>query len=1262
MDKIYFTINGDRFTLSGSEVSPTTSLNDYLRNYLGLHGTKAMCHEGGCGACVVSVSMTHPGTKEKRVFAVNSCLVHILSCHQWDITTIEGIGNRKDGYHKLQTRLAAFNGTQCGYCTPGMVMNMYSLQNSTDKLSMHEVERSFGGNMCRCTGYRPIMDAFKSFAVDRDSRLKDRVQDLEELDKVKCRKNCERKCSEGDDWCIIEETNDRLMKLGGANRWYKAYTVDDVFKVLTKEGTDNYILAAGNTGKGVYPNTPEPRVYIDISSIETLRDTFTDGNLVLGAGMTLTDLMSTCLARAKANQEYSYLKLFWDHLELVAHVPVRNIGTIGGNLVLKNKHHDFPSDVFLLLETVQGCVTTVDNNKKETVTRAKDFVQMDLSNKLVINVKLPPLSSKNLIRTYKIMPRAQNAHAIVNAGFLFHLDKKNLIESSNIVFGNISPDFIHAKETENFIQGKDLFIDETLRKALEKLQQELVPEDNPPEPSPYCRKAIALGLFYKAVLSLSPSVNPRYKSGGEVLSRPIATGTQTYDTDKSLWPLNQPVEKLEGLSQCSGEARYCGDRHEAPRDVHVAFVLSTICVGEIVSFDPSEALKTPGVVGFFTAKDIPGRNTFTPIEVPLQAEDEVILPEKKVSYYGQPVALIAATTHKLAIRAAGLVKVKYNQSKQKPVLSIQDALKAPDKDKRIRQENSIAPTDKGTDIAHVIKGSYYVPDQYHFTMETQSCTVGNTRRGLVVRSATQWMDLVQSAVAKSLNLPLNSVTVEVTRIGGGYGAKAGRSSLIACACALVAHKLNRDATMVLPLTHNMAAIGKRQPCYAEYEIAVNAEGVIQYLNLSCYSDNGCSFNDTSASDLPSALSNLYDTSRWSIKTYSVLTDKASNTWARAPTTTEGTAVSEHLMERIAYTMKKDSLDIKMLHISSTNSSIKDMIDQFKMDTNYDDRRAEIAKFNSENAWTKKSLRVSLMAYPIIYYGNFPVTISVYHTDGTILISHGGIEMGQGINTKVAQVCAYSLKVPLEIVKVKGADSFVSPNAMASSGSITSESVAFATIKACDELSKRLEPVRQGLNEPTWEEVVQAAFVKGINLQVSATTSEESNLQPYPVYGVGSVEIVLDVLTGSHQISRVDIVEDTGQSISPALDVGQIEGAFIMGLGLWTSEKLIFSPTGQLLTDRTWTYKPPGVNDIPADFRITFKRNSFNNNGVLRSKTTGEPALVLAVVVTYALHEAICEARKEYGHVDTDWVQVDTPYCVENIIKGIDPSINYFKIK
>ncbi|KAI5646230.1 aldehyde oxidase and xanthine dehydrogenase, a/b hammerhead domain-containing protein [Phthorimaea operculella] len=529
-----------------------------------------------------------------------------------------------------------------------------------------------------------------------------------------------------------------------------------------------YFLTA-NILRGVYPKTSEPKIYIDISSIESLKEASMDLNLVLGAGMSLTEMMTECKQRAQSNANFKYLDEFYKHLDLIAHVPVRNIGTIGGNLAMKNAHHEFPSDIFLLLETVQATVCILSNTLEKKDLSMQDFLKEDLRNKIILDVKLPPLSATYHIRTYKIMPRAQNAHAIVNAGFCFKLDSANKVESANITFGNISARFIRANDTEGVLRGQELFADETLQKAL---------------------------LYPRAILSLCPSANQRYISGGTLIDRGISRGTQAFDTDKTLWPLNQPVPKLEATIQCSGEAKFSCDVVMPSRAVHVAFVLSTICTGEIVAFDESEAMfrllkvllrrgaafesgacglrtvynictgeivafdeseamKLPGVVAFFTAKDIPGKNTFTPTDVPWQESEEEILAAKKISYYGQPIALVAAVTQRLALEAAELVKVTYNKSDAKPVLSIKDALAAPDKDRRIREEVSVKAKNKGSDVQHTIKGNFTMGSQYHYTMETQCAYVTSTEQGLKVRSSTQWMDLVHVAVAQSMGLKEN---------------------------------------------------------------------------------------------------------------------------------------------------------------------------------------------------------------------------------------------------------------------------------------------------------------------------------------------------------------------------------------------------------------------------------------------------------------------------------------------------------------------------
>ncbi|GBP91385.1 Xanthine dehydrogenase 2 [Eumeta japonica] len=652
---------------------------------------------------------------------------------------------------------------------------------------MEEIENSFAGNICRCTGYRPIADAFKSFACNANRTLLDKVCDLEDLAAFKpCGVLCAGKCrhkktgmskkpllgkfdyesddngfenKNEEDWCILHGSDNKMIVIDiGDHKWYKTYSLDEVFKAMGNN-TD-YKLIAGNTGQGVYHVTDYPQNVIDVSSVSELRGYFIDVNLVLGAGMPLAEMMDVFKKLSRERKEFSYLKEFYNHMDLVAHVPVRNIGTIGGNLFMKHEHNDFQSDVFLLFETVGATISIGEANKETVIVYLKDFLKINMKGKIILNVKLPPLSLCCLVKTYKIMPRSQNAHAHVNAGFMFRFDRKtNKIAEANIVFGSISPTFIHATKTEALLVGKYLFTNDTLQLALKTLADEIKPEASPAEPSTAYRKMLAISLFYKAILSLCPddAVDKRMRSGGSVIKRSVSQGTQTYDTDKSVWPLNQPIPKIEALVQCAGEAVFANDLPAQPGEVYGALVLAKAPAGSVIdSFDAAEALKLDGVVAFYTAKDIPGKNSFVPVGALLIQEEEEILCSKIIKYFGQPVAIIVANREKLANKAANMVKVKYATiNKNKPLLTIEDVLKSPEKKARVVNNKTVEPTARGNDIKCIVTGEYTIESQYHYFMEPQTCVVKPTEDGMEVHSATQWLDLTNTAISEALNVPAN---------------------------------------------------------------------------------------------------------------------------------------------------------------------------------------------------------------------------------------------------------------------------------------------------------------------------------------------------------------------------------------------------------------------------------------------------------------------------------------------------------------------------
>ncbi|XP_055686789.1 uncharacterized protein LOC129792085 isoform X2 [Lutzomyia longipalpis] len=1259
--EVTFTINGKPFRVESGKLSPNTSLNAFIRSHANLTGTKFMCLEGGCGACIVALKGIHPVTKDHATWAVNSCLFPVFSCHGLDVITVEGLGDRKNGYHVLQSRLAKMHGTQCGYCSPGMVMNMYSLLESNGgKVTMEQVENSFGGNICRCTGYRPILDAYKSLAVDADPALKAACGDIEDLPKVcpKTGENCVGRC---------HKSEALHMPLADGKEWHRVYTVGDILKVLETVGDRPYMLVAGNTAHGVYRRSREIEVFLDVNAVEELRTHAIGETLDVGANIPLTEFMQV-LTEASAKNEFKYAEEMVKHIDLVANVPVRNVGSVAGNLSIKHQHNEFPSDIFLLLVTVGAKFTIRDTKGSDLVVAAEDFLGIDMKKKILTKISLPALpADKFEMRSFKITPRAQNAHAYVNAGFLFEFSSaRDKIQSARICYGGINPKFVRASAAEKLLVGSDPFTNDTLKKVIDSLKDELKCDAVMPDAAPEFRQKLAIGLFYKAILGMAPEgkVRKEFKSGGSVIDRPLSSGKQTFDTYKGNWPLTQPVEKLEATIQCSGEIKYTNDFPKMPNELWAAFVHATEVQSVIKDVDPQDALKIPGVVAFFGPKDIPGNNNFSPVG--LMGGTEEIFCSGKVLFNGQPAGMIVAERFDLAYEAAKLVKITYEKAQGStaaggPIYpTIRDVLAAKDLSRVHMSKVFQKAESRGTDEAKKITGHFEIGSQYHFSMETQTTVAVPNEDGLDVYSSTQWIDLVQIAIAEMLKIPESAINMEVRRLGGAYGSKISRASQIACAAALACYLLNRPVRFVLSIESNMKAIGKRYACVNDYEVEVNGHGKVQKLFNEFWHDYGCSLNEEVGGQAAEFFKNAYVDEHWDVKYHAVQTEAPSHTWCRSPGTTEGIAMIENIMEHISKDLALDPVEVRLTNMPD-DSPLRGIMKDFVKSVEYYERKKEIEAFNAENRWKKRGIAVVPMKYILHYFGAYPAFVAIYHGDGTVAITHGGIEMGQGLNTKVAQIAAHILGVPLESVRVKATNNVTGANSLVTGGSQTSEAVGYAVKRACETLLERIRPVREKMKDASWQEVLGKCFGDSIDLTASYLYKKD-DLTNYDIWGVSCAEIEVDTLTGMFQLRRVDILEDTGESLSPNVDVGQVEGAFVMGIGYWLHEKLVFNrQNAELLTDRTWTYKPPGAKDIPVDFRVTFLKNASNPVGVLRSKATGEPALCMSIVVLFALRNALDAVRKDAGAADGSYYTMGAPTTSEDILLLAGNSVEQFTL-
>ncbi|XP_074037336.1 xanthine dehydrogenase/oxidase isoform X2 [Leptinotarsa decemlineata] len=1224
-------------------LSPTTTLNTYLREYLNLTGTKRLCLEGGCGTCVVSVSKRNPVTQSYEVVAVNSCLVSIFSCYGWEVRTIEGIGN-SDQPHPLQSAITTFNGTQCGYCTPGMIMNMFALTKSDEQLTEEKVENSFGGNICRCTGYRSILAAFRSTLENpiREVSYPD-IEDIYKCDRAQCFPSC-------------VASNSPVYYEPEGICWIRVFKYGDLLQILKYFQNENrtYMLVAGNTAKGVFKSDPEPSVYVDIQNIAELRqyELKKESGLILGANMSLASVMKLFDELSVTNTKFAYLKKVSQHFDWIANTPVRNLATLAGNLMMKHYHHELSSDIFLILETLRATLTIVDTSDKETIVGPSEFLAINMDYKVMKKITLPLLNETYHYDSFKIMPRAQNASALVSAGFLFQITKKLEVSSAIIVYGGINTEFVHATKTEIHLKGKMLFDNAILQAAFATLDGEIIPSYSPPSSQPSFRKKLAISLFYKYILSIAPEnfVSARNHSGKGGLIRPLSTGLQSFETKKNIYPVSAPVTKIESVYQTTGEAAYLSDIPNYPGQLHAAFVLSKATPNsKIVKIDPKFALNMCGVIAFFDKNDIPGKNTFTPFEAGLFAThpvEEELFCDGIIKYYSQPVGIIVATSREIAEKAADLVAVTYEKGKEKPYFNIRQVLEDNATD-RIIQDIIKEPERTGDNIVHTIQGKCDVNWQFHFHTETQYCNAVYKEDTLDLYPTTQWLDLSQSAAAAILNIPANRINVSVKRLGGAFGAKIVRNAMIAGAAALASFKLKKPVKIWLPFETNMRIVGKRSPLYSDYEVATNAKGVIQNMKNMIYADHGQGGNEDTMFLLFEIMA-TYNTETWYENSSYVSTNMPSSCYTRSPGALEGFTMLEAIMEHTAVAIGMDPLEFRIRNISKTDPRIMDYINEMKIWAEIDERKLQIEQFNKNNRWKKKGISVVPLIYPIPLFFSYSVILSIYHSDGSVAISHGGVEIGQGINTKAIQVVAYKLGIPMDKITVKPSNNLSSANSHMTGASITSESVCWALIKACDILLSRMKPIKDKMVDPTWEKIVEECYKNHIHLTATSMNSPlDPELGNYVAYCVCASEIELDVLTGQHQISRVDILEDVGYSLNPLIDMGQVEGAFIMGVGYGTTEEIVIGQNGEMLTNRSWNYKPPGAKDIPIDFRIKFPGNNPNPIGVLHSKTVGEPPICLSVTVPLAIRQAVASVRAEADVDAPRWYPIHGPSTVEN---------------
>ncbi|CAK8698330.1 uncharacterized protein LOC143448853 [Clavelina lepadiformis] len=1241
---ISFFVNQKEYFVSNP--NPSSSFNSWLRSQPGLTGTKIMCGEGGCGCCVVALQRPVESVK-----AVNSCLLPLCSVDGCHITTVEGIGSQRKGFNKIQSRVAEFGASQCGYCTPGFVMSMHSLLEEEESPNQQTIEDNFDGHICRCTGYRSILDAMKCFACDADSSLKDKCQDIEDLTTTECAKK--QKMRLGD--------LRPIQIAGDSTTWIRPSSISELKSFLQELILEkrSWRFISGNTGSGVYKLTSSYAFMIDIGQMPVLRSIDNHGDSIdFGAAVTLNEILKTLTKRSSESVTFEPIA---KHLKKVASVPVRNAGSWAGNVALKCQHPEFPSDVCVLLEAARAQVKVydivADEYSTHTVFAADGSTLLHLTDKLIISITIPKLTGKQFkMKTYKVMPRSQNAHAYVNAAFFAELSEdQSQILQFTAVFGGISPTFARAVKTEEFLKGKSI-VSETLKDALNLLSDQIKQTGT----SEY-KHNLALGLFYKFYLSLcNPSnLGTGIESGVYPLVRPVSKGTQTFTTDETTYPVSKEVPKLSGILQASGEAQYISDRVPSNDELFCTFVLSEVPNADIDNIDDSLAKQMPGFVAIVTGDNFPSEVQNTHL-YPFDTSQPIIA-SSHVEFAGQPVALVIAETWEQSVLIAKAVKVTYKNI-QKPILTTQDAITQasfyPDVVPPVEMGN---PDEALKKAKHVVSGEFNMGSQYHFYMETQICRAECTEEGgFTLESASQTHIFIQNAISYAFGVSQNKIEITTKRIGGAYGGKATNSLIAAAAATLGSYVTRRPVRFHADLKTCMSTFGSRVPYTIKYRLGFNDNGIMEGVDCLLYGNSGASVFDAEV-DGPTTVELYADSAYYCpnrrYKSYVCKTNIPSTTWCRAPGSLQMTAHADLMMEHVASFLGKDAIDVKFANLykkGQTNlkgtvlmyCQIRDIYQNLLDKYDVRKRQQDIEVFNETNKWKKKGIAISPMKFELdLSASKYSVLMAVYANDGSVVISHGGIECGQGINTKVAQVAAYKLGISMDLISVQRASTLTGPNSQVTGGSMTSEATCKSVLGCCEVLNSRIEPIRAKMGKDvTWKNLIAKCYSEDVDLTVSHM-SPTLGSRSYSSYGVTCAEVEYDVLTGEHQILKVDTVFDCGISLNPSVDIGQVEGAFVMGIGFWTSEQMIYDESsGQLVTNGTWEYKPPTSKDIPIEWNIELLKNSPNPLGILRSKATGEPPMCMSICVADALKFAVEASKRERGL--KTYFPLPTPATVE----------------
>ncbi len=714
-------------------------------------------------------------------------------------------------------------------------------------------------------------------------------------------------------------------------------------------------------------------------------------------------------------------------------------------------------------------------------------------------------------------------------------------------------------------------------------------------------------------------------------------------------PLHRPAPHESALLHATGAATYVDDLPDPPALLHAAVVASPAARGVIRGIHATDAFAVPGVVGAWFASDIPGEGTIGPI-----VHDEPLLADGEVHAVGQAVAVVAAETHDAARR--GAARVRLDIDPLHPIVGIDAAIAA---GSFHTAPHVIARGDVDAALAGAalrLSGEVRSGAQDHFYLETQCALVEPVEHGgYRVRSSTQHPTEIQRMVARVLGIAEHLVSVEVPRLGGGFGGKESQATQVACLAALVAHRTGRPCKLRLERDEDALLTGRRHPFLARWEAGFDDQGRLLGLRADLYSDGGWTV-DLSGPVLDRALFHVENTSYVPAVRLAgrvCRTNTASNTAFRGFGGPQGMLVIADALNAAAEVLGLDPAEIRRRNAYGdaprdrtpydqvvAHNRLPRIFDELLDSSDYAARRAAIDDFNAGGGRTRRGIGLQTVKFGISFTKsllNQAGALVLVYADGTVQCNHGGVEMGQGLHTKIQAVCADALGIARDRVRVMPTSTEKVPNTSATAASSGSDLNGEAVRRACAVLVERMAPVRDLLRreldrEPTFAEVATRCWLERISLAATgfyatpgiAYDPEVGQGTPFHYFAFGGAVVEIEVCgwTGGYRLRRVDILHDVGNSLVPTIDRGQVEGAFVQGFGWLTMEEALFDDGGRPITLGPSTYKVPALGDVPEDFRVTLLDRADQPGVVGGSKAVGEPPFMLAIGALTALRHAI----------------------------------------